>query len=157
FALPASRAEEKPAERKVAGRSISGEVSFLRREAPDKPWQPLPAKAEVMTGDLLIGAEIGASLDSANGAVRLGIRGDLDGNSPFSILETAISLNPATDVDLDVTLDRGRIDLVNLKEKGSARVRVHVLDRSGEVELLEPGARLAVEIYGRWPRGVPFV
>src|SRR5262249_5073654 len=59
-------------------------------------------------------------------------------------------------VDLDLTFDRGRVDLQNRKDKGPARVRVHLHGKTGEFTLLEPGARVALEVYGRWPQGVRF-
>src|SRR5438094_605135 len=59
-------------------------------------------------------------------------------------------------VGLELALDRGRVDLVNHKEKGPASVRVSVRDASWDLTLLEPEARIALELYGRWPRGVLF-
>lgn len=155
LAVPAVRAEEK-AERKEVARS-AGEAGVLLRRAPDsKEWQPVPEKGALQSGDLVLGIDVGAALVSNNGAVRLNFRGDFDRTSPFPILETAVIPNAATDVDLDVTFDRGRIDLVNTREKGPARVRLHVRHKSCEIVLPQPGDRAAIEIYGRWPRGVPF-
>src|SRR5262249_27974147 len=53
-------------------------------------------------------------------------------------------------------LDRGRMDLVNRKDKGAARVRVHARKDTFDLTLAEPGARVALELYGRWPRGASF-
>jgi hypothetical protein len=73
------------------------------------------------------------------------------------IIETAVVLNSSADVDLDFTLLRGRVDLVNQKAKGEAKVRVRGPEGAAvEVRLLEPGTRLALLVYGRWPPGVPF-
>ena len=156
LAAPAVAADEKPARKPVA-RCAAETGVLLRREAPEKPWRTVADKEALSSNDLLLAIDVGGALVSNNGAVKLSFRGDYHGNSPFPVLETAVVLNVAADgFDLDVTLDRGRIDLVNSKEKGPARVRVRVQDRDGEVTLTEPGARVAVEIYGRWPRGVPF-
>ncbi len=65
-------------------------------------------------------------------------------------------LHESKDVDLDFTLDRGRVDVENRKAKGQARVRVRLHGKSGEFTLMEPGARVALEVYGRWPKGVRF-
>src|SRR5262249_47535121 len=56
----------------------------------------------------------------------------------------------------DFTLDRGRADLVNRKEKGAASVRVRVREHNLDVTLAEPGTRVAFEVFGRWAKGVPF-
>ena len=149
-------ADEKKAERRVAvGKCTSETASLLRREAPDKPWQVVKQNEELFSGDLLLGGA-GATVESKNGAVQLTFAGDMDGTSPFPILETAVVLHENADADLDFTFDRGRVDLTNRKQKGPARVQVRIRDKSGEVVLTEPGARVALEIYGRWLKGVPF-
>ena len=116
----------------------------------------MAAKEGIPPGEMVVGIDVGAALVSKNGGVRAAFRGDFNGNSPLPVLETAVILHEATDVDLDLTLDRGRIDLINTKEKGPARVRLHVRDKAGEVILPAPGSRVAIAIYGRWARGVPF-
>jgi len=153
----ARAADDKPAEPRVpAAQFVTETASLLRREGPGKPWQVVKADETLLTGDLLLGGASGG-LDSANGAVRLVTVGDVDGRAPLPIHETAFVLHEAKDVDLDLTLERGRIRLINLKKQGAARVRVRVGEKGGgEVTLTEPGATLSVELYGRWPRGVPF-
>ena len=89
----------------------------------------------------------GTSLKTTNGAVSLTCRADPTGASPVPVLETAFVLSSAPDADLAVTLDRGRIDLMNLKTDGPARVLV-TLD--------SPGSRVAVELAGRRPPGTRF-
>jgi hypothetical protein len=138
-----------------AARCVSDEILLLRREAADQPWRVVSVDETLRPGELLVGGA-GAALLSGNGAVRLSFLGQLAGTSPYPVRETAVVLHENKDVDLDVTLDRGRIDLVNRKEKGSARVRVRIRNRAAEIVLAGPGARLAVEIYGRWLPGVPF-
>src|SRR5262249_22738466 len=59
-------------------------------------------------------------------------------------------------VDLDLVLDRGRIDLVNKKAKGSASVRVQVRDAVFTFTLQEPGTALALEMFSRWASGTVF-
>jgi hypothetical protein len=72
------------------------------------------------------------------------------------ILETAVKLHSAVDVDLDFTFLRGRVDLVNRKAKGAANVRIWGEKQALEIRLLEPGTRVALVAYGRWLAGVPF-
>jgi hypothetical protein len=139
----------------AAAKSTAETASMIRQEAAGKPWQVVAAKADLSSGELLIG-ETGASLVSKNGAVQLTFQGNLAGTGRFPIVETAIKLHPAKDVDLDFTLDRGHVELTNLKAKGAARVRVHIGDRAGEVVLNEPGSKVALEIFGRWVPGTRF-
>jgi len=158
--FPAARAaDDKPGsapEKRVAvATCVTDTASLLRREAPDKPWQVVKEGEEVFSGDELLGGISGA-VDSKNGAVRLVVVGDVDGRAPLPVLETVFVLHEPKDADLDVTLLRGRIRLINLKKAGAAKVRLRVRDHEGEVTLTEPGATLSVEIYGRWPRGVPY-
>jgi hypothetical protein len=145
-----------PARHQPAAVLHSETCTLLRREAKDQPWHIVKQNEKLRTGDLLVGGRE-AVLDSLNGAVRLEMLGDMNGQTPFPVIETAIVLHPAKDVDLDLTMDRGRLDLTNRKEKGPARVRVHIRDRVGVLTLKEPGARVALELFGRWPAGEPFV
>ena len=131
--------------------------SFLCREAPDKPWHSVAAKQDISSENQVLGLGYGAALESSNRAVRMTVRGDLHGKAPFPVLETAVVFHAAADVDWDITLERGRIDLVNQSpDKRPVRIRLRVRDKSGEIVLKEPGARLAIEIYGRWLAGQRF-
>jgi hypothetical protein len=145
----------KAEERKVAGKCLTPTGTMIRREAPDKPWEIVKSKEDLHSGDLLVGLP-GAMLASKNNAVRLAFLVDLEGKSPFPIKECAVVLHDNPAVDLDFTLDRGRADVQNTKEKGSATVRLHVRDQVWDLTLEEPGARVAFELYGRWPKGTQF-
>jgi hypothetical protein len=152
------RAAEKAArasKRVAVGKSLTAKATILRREKPLATWKLVDKKETIYSGDLLMGMP-DAQVQSRNGAVRLDFLTDLDRNSPYPIHECAVLLHDNPKVDLDVTLDRGRIDLVNVKKKGKALVHVHVWKGTWELTLLEPGAAIALELYGRWPRGVTF-
>jgi hypothetical protein len=149
--------KKKPAattKRPVAGTYQSNTGQLLRR-TPAGKWLVVKKNDKLFAGDLLM-AGVGASLENPKGTVKVSFLGNLHGNSPLPIIETAIVLNKNPDVDLDLTLDRGRVDVTNLKKSGSATVVVRVRDQKAELTLLEPGTRFAMEVYGRWPRGVPF-
>jgi hypothetical protein len=141
--------------RAPAGKFVTEKGAMARREAPGKPWQLVDRNETLYSGDLLV-AKAGAGLASANGAVRLTPMTDLDNLSPFPIRECAVVLQNDPQVDLDFILDRGRVDLVNQKAKGAAKVRVHVRKEAWDLTLVEPGASIALELYGRWPRGAAF-
>src|SRR5439155_1157391 len=71
-------------------------------------------------------------------------------------IETAVRLNVAKEADLDLWLDRGRIDITNIKEKGPATIIVRFRTRVWTMILQKPGTRVALQIYGRWPEGTQF-
>lgn len=147
---------KQPEKRTEAAKSESASATYIRRESADRPWQVVGEKEALYTGDLIVTGSLG-SLVSANGAVHLSAMGDMTGVSKFPIIETAFILHePKEDVDLDLTLDRGRVDLVNIKKSGAAKVRIRVRDHVAVITLPEPGDRMVDEIYGRWPRGAHF-
>src|SRR5205823_11053911 len=58
--------------------------------------------------------------------------------------------------DLDFTLERGAVTLTNRKEKGAAKVHIRIGEGSGDLELKQPGDKVALEVYGRWLPGSRF-
>jgi hypothetical protein len=128
---------------------------ILCRESPDQPWRVLKPGDNVPSGAMVV-AVPGGSLDSRGGAVHLSLLSDLARLSPFPVLESAVVLHDTPGKDLDFTLDRGRVDLTNHRKEGAAKVQIHFHKQVWDVTLAEPGTRVALELYGRWPRGVPF-
>jgi hypothetical protein len=149
----AVRAAEEESE--AVARSSAAEGTLLRRAAGKTTWDVVHGKGTIHNGDLVIGL-IGSMIDSENGAVRVTFQADLDQVSPHPIREPGVVVHANKDVDLDLTLDRGRVDLVNLKKKGAARIRLRVLKATWELVLDEPKSSVALELYGRWPAGVGF-
>jgi len=129
--------------------SVSPNASMITREAVGKPWVNVNLKRPVPFDHLVI-ALPDAAIVNSTGSVKLISRADLEGLSPFPILETAFVVKPAPEgVDLAVTFDRGRIELVNTRDKGAATVKVQFLDQTWTIRLLEPGTRMTLEMYGR--------
>jgi hypothetical protein len=141
--------------RAAAATGITPTATLLRREESGTAWHVVKQNEALPSGDLILGLP-GAMLDSKNGGVRAALLTDLGGQSPYPVIECAVRLHGAADVDLDVTLDRGRLDLINRKETGAAYARVHVGKETWHLSLEEPGTRIALELYGRWPRGAAF-
>jgi hypothetical protein len=137
-------------------KSESLAAAFLRQPAGAAGFEPVPANGPLSPGELLIGLP-GAALKSANSAVVLTSRADPDGTSPLPILETAVVLNPPDKCDLDVTLERGRIDLTNWQLGGAATVRVRFHRQTWTIVLDKPDAKVAVEVVSRWPAGSAFL
>lgn len=143
------------AEAPVVARLVSKDGTLFARSKPGQDWQTLSAKSEIRAGDLLVGLP-GAVIENGKGAVQLALLTDFDKNSPYPVLEAAVVLHASADHDLDFTLDRGRVDVTNLKKEGAARVRIRFHDQQWEANLSEPGTRIALQLYGRWAKGVPF-
>lgn len=143
------------AERQEIGKLVSAHGTLFQRTKPDEAWQIVPEKGAVYAGDLLLGMP-GAVVETGKGAVRLTFLGDLDKNSPRPILEPAVILHPGRDRAIEIELDRGRIEVTNIKDKGEVRVGLRFRDQDWRATLLEPGASFLVELYGRWARGTRF-
>jgi hypothetical protein len=143
------------AEEPVAGIVLNSKPLMFRRAAKEKAWQLVQDKEAVHPGELLLGGG-GPVIVSSNKAVQTALIGDMSATSPFPIIETAVVLHPAGEFDMDLTLDRGAITLTNCKEKGSAHVHVRLGAGAGELVLKEPGDKVAVEVFGRWPPGTHF-
>jgi uncharacterized protein (TIGR03000 family) len=157
---PAPAAGPRATDRKeVVGKSLSVKGMLLHRTDHSKEWwkgvwEPVDDKADLSSEDLLVGVPLGAGLQSKNGAVHLSFLTDF--GSPLPVLEPAVVLHANPDVDLDFTLDRGRVDVTNTKEQGPARVRIRSWGATWDATLSAPKTRLAVEVLGRWPAGSRF-
>ena len=144
-----------PASGVVVGKSVGEDAALLHREDANKPWQPVMKNEQVHAGDLLVGLFHGA-VESSDGAVRLALYNDFDRDTPLPVLEPAVRLRVPKGYDLEFSLERGLVNLINQKKEGAARVRVWIQDHSAEVTLEKPGTRLALLVFGRWAKGARF-
>jgi hypothetical protein len=140
-----------------AGKCLSADGTLLARAALNKPWRFLAHDAEVHTRDLLLalpGAR--AAVSSRTSGVRLTLWGSLPQLSGSPVFESAVALHDSHAYDLDFTLLRGRVTVANAQTKGPARVWVRLPEEAWQLTLPEPGDEVALELFGRWPRGVAF-
>jgi hypothetical protein len=144
-----------PAIRTIVAQAHSPDATFSARPANGNQFHTLADNEDLYAGDLLVSLP-GGTLTSKNGAVTLKALSDFDGRSPLPILETAFSLNDPKENDFDFVLDRGRVDLTNIKTDSSATVRLRFWDQSWTISLDDPNTRVAVELCGRWPSGTRF-
>jgi hypothetical protein len=129
--------------------------TLLHRVGAGKAWKLLQPKEQIEAGDLILAFPDG-SLDSANGAVRLTLLSNLVRRGPYPIQDSAVTSSRTPDFDMDVQLDRGRIDISNRRTQGQAKVRLRFHEQDWELTLLAPETRVAVELYGRWLQGTRF-
>ena len=151
-------ADKAPAEpRALAGKSMAPAGTLLARTG-DGPWQVVAPRSDVSTGDTLLALPLSrASVMAKNGGVELQFWGNLPQLSDFPILESAVTLHEPKGADLEMTFERGRVVVSNVKREGAARARVRLPRDAWELTLNEPGTEVALEKFGRWPRGVPFL
>ncbi len=142
--------------RAAGARQASPAGTLLHRTGPDAAWQVGKPQDAVAGRELLALPGLRAEVASKNGAARLVLLGNLPQLSPHPVLESAVVLHDSDKADLDLTLDRGRIAVASTREGEPVRVRVRVREDTWELTLSEKGAEVALELYGRWPRGVPF-
>jgi hypothetical protein len=146
--------DNKPEPRTPVGKHVTATGMLLQRE-PGKAWQAVKESGNVFSGDMLVGLP-GATLLYRDSEVRLELLSDLEGTSPFPVLEAAVVLHAPAKADFDFTLGRGRVTVINRKAKGPAVVRVRFRKEVWELTLTDSGAAAGLELYGRWPKGVYF-
>ena len=153
-AYPAPAAEEKPA---ALGKITSPAGTLLRRMGQGKAWQALPAQAGVAANDILLALPGSrGSIDATSGPVRLTLWGNIPELALLPVLESVVSLHENPKADLEFTLERGRVLLTNARDREAATVRVRIRGQVWDMSLATPGGQVALELYGRWPRGALF-
>jgi hypothetical protein len=150
----AAGAVEPPSkERKPLGRYVTAAMAppsiLVQRAADGKPWERLRPNVDPVNGtDRLISLPGYRSELRLDSNVRMVLWGNLPEFSTIPVVESAVVLNANPGVDLDFTLERGRVLLSNLKADGPARVRVRFLDEVWEITLPDATSEVAVEHFG---------
>lgn len=127
---------------------------LLQKQGEGK-WESIAVGAPVPAEQSLL-AFPEALLRSADGSVGLDMVADLAQRGPFPVLETSVRLHTApANISLAFGFDRGLVVLENLRKEGAARVQVRACGRTAEIELLEPGTKVGMELYSRYPPGTP--
>jgi hypothetical protein len=132
-------------ERKEIGKFASREKALLRRDVADKPWTRVAPDARVSTAVPLLslpGSANEVRLDS--GAV-LTVWGNLPDLVNWPVLETQVTLHaPPDGIDLDLTLDRGRVYLASTKN-GPTKAIVRFADQAWELTLADEKSEVLLE------------
>jgi hypothetical protein len=139
-------------ERAAIGRYVvsGANPSVLVSHTDDgEPWHRLIRNGPVYTLDRLVSLPGYRSEIRLSNGVRLVLWGDLpDSSSPVVILESRAVLHSSPDFDLELTLERGRISISNLRPEGPARVRLRFKDQAWDLTLLDNGTEVAAELVG---------
>jgi hypothetical protein len=138
---------------------------LLRRPAGKSSWQRLSRdQRDIAAGDTLLSLPGYRSEVRFTSGVDLTLWGDMRELSfVYPVLESEVVSNNARDIDLDLTLNRGRIVLANRKANKPAKVRVRFYNPAAkdgkdvwEITLAEKDAEVALDLWGRYPAGVRF-
>lgn len=121
---------------------------------PTGTFEPLPEKPTLEAEQLVL-LQPDVAVTSLDGRVRLTSRADYLGLSPLPILETAVVLHKPGTASIDVTLDRGRIEVQNAG-KTPVVVQLSFARQKWAITLATTDAKVAVEVVGRWPAGTDF-
>ena len=152
---PASAAGPEP--RVPVGKCASQVGTLLDRYPEGKAWDGVSPKSPVPSRDVLLALPgVRAVVDTEPAAVSLTLFGGMPQLSPSPVLGSQVVLHDSRAYDLDVTLREGRVLFANVRDKGPARIWIRLPGFAWTLTLAEPGTRVGMEVYGRWPLGVPF-
>jgi hypothetical protein len=152
--LPVAAQPDHAEPRVPVGKCVSEQGTLLASTGEGQPWKVVE---QVDSRDHLLAlAGTKAVIEPAAETVRLTLWGNLPVQSPSPILESSAVLHDTKAYDLDLTLLAGRVVVSNAKKAGPARVWLRMPGEGWEITLDDPGAAVALEMYGRWPQGVPF-
>jgi hypothetical protein len=121
----------------------------------DAPFKRVALDGEVYSTDTLVSLPGFTSRVETKSGVALTMRGNLP---EFSVnplmdflLEAEVVLHaPPQAIDLDLTLERGRVHLANTKDNKSAVVRLRFLDQAWDLTLSD-GAEVGVDLIKKYP------
>jgi hypothetical protein len=140
------------AEETKLGRCVAVTGALLQRDDAEKTWKLVKPRDAITAGTLLLalpGSK--AEIEAGGGSGRLVLAGNLPQMSLLPLLESAVVLrSPAKGVDIDFSLERGRVIVANKKGKGALKVRVRFQDQRWDLTLSRPGAEAALEFVTLW-------
>jgi hypothetical protein len=149
--------EEKPVGRYLALPEWGASVLLTRRDEA-YPWAPLRPDEKVVSAQTLLalpGYRTEVLLDSQ---VQLTLWGNLpqfDRDPPLLLESIALLRVPEKGVDLDVTLEWGRVKFANRKSSGPARVRLRFRREVWDVTLPDGASEAVAELWAPLPPPPP--
>lgn len=132
---------------------------LLARQRETQPWGRLRPDQRIHTGTYLVSMPGYRSQVDLESGVQLVLWGNVPEFSNESlVLESEIVLHvPPAGFDADLTLDHGRLLILNYKPKGEpARIRLRFLQEVRDITLQDPKAEVVAEGWGLIPPGEQF-
>jgi hypothetical protein len=132
----------------------SGPTLLVQRDNAQAPWRRLTPGSRVASTAPVVSLPGFLSDVRLDSGVQLQLRGLVPQFATDRMMaflsESAVVLHPSRDVDLDFTLNRGRVYVSNHKEQGPAKVRIRFGREIWELTLAEPDAEAIIEIIRRY-------
>jgi hypothetical protein len=123
--------------------------TLLVRWPSDKPWRVEAPRGTLFAGEPVLALPgFVAALGSGkpDSALKVELIGNLPGLYRAAFLETLGTLHEPKDVDVDLTLDRGRVVLSHAGKKGHVKCRIRHAKEQWTVELSEPGTAVVATV-----------
>jgi hypothetical protein len=132
-------------ERKDIARFAARDKALLRRDRPDQPWVRVAPDARVPSAVPLLSLPGSTSEVRLDSGVVLTVWGNLPDLINWPVLETQVALHvPPEGIDLDMTLDRGRVYFASSKN-GPAKFRARFADQTWDVTLPDEKSEVLLE------------
>jgi hypothetical protein len=136
-------------ERRELGKAVLEPPCILLQQNPETgAWQRLSLQKRVSSTDKLVSLPGYRSDLRTDTGVQLQLWGNLPQFSRTPVLESVVTLHANPSVDLDFTLDHGRVLLSNHKEEGPARIRIRFRDEIWDLTLEDQTSEVAVQLFG---------
>jgi hypothetical protein len=133
-------------------------TALLQKTGERETWKRVAKDGRVVTATPLLSLPGCASDLRIDSGVVLSLRGSLIDLSPdFPVLQSAVMLHvPETGVDLDCTVQTGRLVVANAKPVGEAHVRLRFLKQVWDLTLRDGQSAAALELASVYLPGTPF-
>jgi hypothetical protein len=150
-------AERRPIGRYPAIPKQAPSVLLQRQRDPD-PWAKLRPEDAVYSGNYLLSLPGYRSTVYLENGTHLTLWGNIPefSNFPPVLESTVLLLVPPPGMDVDMTLDRGRVRIANYKQKGEVHARVRFQQEVWDLTLPDNSSEVVLELWGLFPRDVPF-
>jgi hypothetical protein len=154
-------ADKPSAERRPVGKYLVAAMAppsvLLDQPAGKDTWQRAKAGAPVSSADTLVSLPGYRSELQLDTGLRLVLWGNVPQYSAIPVFESSVTLHvPEEGFDVDFTLHRGRVVLVNIKQAGPLRVKVRFQDEIWQLTLRDTDTIVGLERLGGYRPGVPF-
>lgn len=149
-------------ERKDVGTYVASDreppTILVQRQSQSSVWGRLAPGSRVATDDYLMSLPGYRSKVELDSGIHLTLWGNVPEFSSFPpVLESSVMLHsPPPGVDLEFTLDHGRVHLSNQKRGGPARIRCRFLREIWDLTLPRSGSEAVLELWGLSSRDAGF-
>jgi hypothetical protein len=136
----------------------SGPTLLVQRQGEQGLWRRLAPGTRISSTDPLISLPGYLSEVRLDSGAHLQLRGMIPAFASESIMtflfDSAVVIHPSKDVDLDLTLNRGRIYLSNHKAQGPVRVRIRFEHETWLLTLAEPDSEAIIDLLRYYTGGI---